>query len=117
MREIRFQGKRIDNNEWVYGCYVFHKLCVRHDIWSDMDGEWHEVISKTVGQFLGHKDIEGKTMCEGDILEDDCGHRGTIEFDTDRFSWIHGENWGEIEPERDKLEIIGNIHDNPELLK
>jgi len=117
MREIRFRGKKVDNGEWVCGYYVYHKIHGRHDIWSVEDWDWHEVKAETVGQFIDLKDIEGKTMCEGDILKTKSGVRGEIEFEADRFLWAPGVDWGEIEPSYDELRIIGNIHDNPELLK
>jgi len=117
MREIRFRGKRVDNGEWAYGYYVYHKIHGRHDIWSVEDWDWYEVFQQTVGQFLGHKDVDGRTMCEGDILENEYKDRGEIKFGTDRFFWVHGIDWGEIEPGYSKPKIIGNIHDNLELLK
>ena len=52
MREIRFRGKRVDNGEWAYGYYVYHKIHGRHDIWSVEDWDWYEVFQQTVGQFL-----------------------------------------------------------------
>jgi len=119
MREIKFRGKRIDNGEWVYGYYVAYRVTGGGKLYHYIKNTeyTYKVVPETVGQFLEHKDVCGIPMYEGDILENYYEARGVIEFDTDRFLWIHGENWGEIEPKRDKLEIIGIIHDNPELLK
>ncbi len=79
-----------------------------------------EVIPETVGQCTGLKDKNGKLIFEGDICEygDSVGIIGYCESDA-MFTFTYDENiqtdfsciWGK------NLEIIGNIHDNPELLE
>jgi len=74
-------------------------------------------ISLELMQYTGLKDKNGKEIYEGDILEDKYDNVGAVEFSHARFSWPHGVDWGEIEVEWDEIEVIGNIYENPELLK
>lgn len=135
MREILFRGRRIDGGEWLYGHYV-------HQYGADMiylpDGvdreygfDYYHIDKETVGQYTGLMDRNGKKIFEGDIIKRtergtvfevgfDYGAFGTVErypktlhFTDDVFAFSD-DSYG-IMPERD-YEIIGNIHDNPELL-
>lgn len=100
-----------------------------------------EVIPETVGQFTGLLDKNGKEIYEGDILRGDeypyncdgvdnyfveivwadnvCGfYRITHKKPNSTVSGISHGNWSELDEEDIKsFEVIGNIHDNPELLK
>lgn len=120
MREILFRGKRLDNNEWFYGCYQEYpnnEICIQNEY-----RDYYFVVSETVGQFTGMLDKNGKKIFEGDIitgrnwLHDDrilyrvvYEENGFYYCDADDVSW-HPAN---IE----NIEVIGNIHDNPELLE
>lgn len=127
MRKILFRGKRKDNGEWVKGSF-----------WDEVPGElvgiaqygscvFHHVDLATVGQFTGLTDKNGNRIFEGDIIK--------IPDDYDEFGINAGEVYEvyfafggfRLKPKRsnakgfwledDKtVEIIGNIHDNPELL-
>ena len=130
MREYMglFRGKRIDNGEWVEGNLVDcpqNFRCKRIVNFGCLSAgvitRWEQdVITETVGECTGLKDKNGKLIFEGDILE---GMRGLhrVYYDTSLacFEWakING-NWDEsFSGFADEYEIIGNIHDNPELLK
>lgn len=134
MREILFRGKRTDNGEWIQGFYVFlgrENHCIftgRLDITRGSIGyEYFKVDPETVGQFTGLIDKNGIKIFEGDIIK-------TLETDSNGeqrcFPVIqsHGAFWLYDEWLDDKLdflgsyeesalEVIGNIHDNPKLLK
>ena len=133
MREILFRGKRLDNGEWVEG-----NLFV-----SDTDGgtyilegsrivtiEW-EVDPSTVCQYTGLTDKNGKRIFEGDIVQyherqfdgKDVPVRDAVIYEEGGFSvrayFLNNWLWNSINGNtqlRD-VEIIGNIHDKPELLK
>ncbi len=133
MRTIKFRGKRLDNGEWVYGSLDLTDerpaISWRR---TDGDGEqvpWFaDVEAATVGQFTGLLDKHGKEIYEGDILRFANSDSGVCEVRWNdsvsafciRFHFEHElglkplGSWRECE--RD-IVIIGNIHDNPELLK
>lgn len=131
MREILFRGKRKDNGEWIEG-YYFRQLNpfsvdgspIKHCI-SDLPPFGAEIVPETVGQYTGLTDKNGKRIFEGDIL--DCGDRmvcvewhdrcGT--WDSIFIKYIGDRCSNGIEPVEWKYRavVIGNIHDNPELLK
>ena len=94
------------------------------------NGYWHEVLCNTIGQFTGRKDLHFDEIYDGDIVRDHSdpmgdGDVGVVVYDAERaiFSIRYysgtGESitYGMYDCKQKELEIIGNIHDNPELLK
>lgn len=135
MREILFRGKRIDNGEWIEG-YYYKKPnpCsedgkpVYHGI-SDLPPFGAEIIPETVGQYSSLKDKNGKRIFEGDIVKR-CftlirGHSkktreiqvGIVGYSNTECGFVLKNTCNLKKPwDGDTIEVIGNIHDNPELL-
>lgn len=146
MREILFRGKALENSCWVEGFYNHipcgRFLCDEHCIQTiDEDGrigQLYNVYESTVGQFTGLTDKNGTKIFEGDMLKpfDDEIDKMVVEFHHGSFllclygergymgesGWVEEGNYGIIECEPlssygGDVEVIGNIHDNPELLE
>lgn len=133
MREILFRGKRIDNGEWVQGFYalVASNKGLKHGIYTVAENGCvipYEVDPETVGQFTGLTDKNGQKIFEGDIVKscfrDDADKEPmTVEFRIERGGWFPfacGDGCGCCEVDTyppEYTEVIGNIHDNPELIK
>ena len=141
MRIIKFRGKRLDNQEWIEGdlaqaegraAIVPQTICA-HDYTNT------EVDPITIGQFTGLVDKNGKEIYEGDIVRDYIGNCiyvfkfGTISHTvksklTDQLNDVTFTGfyvdipkigtelllWSSVK--ESEIEVIGNFHENPELL-
>lgn len=117
MRESLFRGKRADNGEWIEGFLV-----KKFDKWYIYDFDFlpysSEITPETVGQYTGMTDKNGKKMFEGDIIKDRFDDIGQIEYKPKYVAFIiQGWETGFAFWVKKDIEVIGNIHDNPELLK
>ena len=114
MREILFRGKRLDNGVWITGGY--HGSCGRHFIFPlPIVPPRIQVDPSTVGQFTGLLDTNGKRIFEGDELLV-IRHKGDFKYNC---VVMDIRNLPELMfgSSVESIEVIGNIHDNPELLK
>lgn len=141
MREILFRGKRKDNGEWAVGYFVYAKSYFDDENWREADiiphdtdrvytGEYNVAYTcdiETVGQYTGLTDENGERIFEGDIVQaydetyvNGFGEiKGKVVFNGGSFD-IDAEDIGYIplySYSKENIEVIGNIHDNPELLK
>ena len=136
MREILFRGQRCDNGEWVegnygeyYGEYYNEEKkvsCISIPSKETISGSLcYDVILETVGQYTGLCDKNGTKIFEGDILSAHLDD-GYPENETMLEVVWHNNGWyGKNEPFFDDFdngfekyfEVIGNVHDNPELLE
>ena len=136
MREILFRGKRTDNGEWIEGyLYRISEYQTPFIMIKGRHAESYEVDPETVGQYTGLTDKNGKRIFEGDIIQ--FGARiKDVRWNSEAMAWEltdigvpdcdvnHLHNtvslselyveacYGEM-----TSEVIGNIHDNPELLE
>lgn len=121
MREILFRGKTEQFGNWIKG-----SLIVGRDLESGQleyliaplsayYTEVKKVIPETVGQYTGLTDKNGTKIFEGDIVKNEIGIKTTVEFYNGRYypfiAFPEHRCW-----ECDECEVIGNIHENPELL-
>ena len=129
MRDIKFRGKYDFGKRWLYGDlrHIGNIVCIYSGTEANVGST---VDPATVGQFTGLKDAKGKEIYEGDILlyrlpenmialnnSDKSvvfyGHgmflvsHGKIEFSVNQVLGVHD----------DDAVVIGNVHDNPELLE
>ena len=110
---------RLTDYEWTYGALLTHddRAYILVKIY-DPDAMWEEqeVEPATVGQFTGLYDKKGKEIYEGDIIQFPDGDIVDVEYSDSECSFIGGiERLGVLPT--DKATILGNVHDNPELLK
>ena len=144
MDEILFRGKPKDQEHFyffsqcwkenckdgfVYGSLVVDKdrcfivvsaLCSNRSVINNGTTSMIEVIPETVGQFTGLTDRNDKKIFEGDIVTMPSygggRHKSIVYFKKGKFA-VDGSNYSFKDIAPKNMEIIGNIHDNPELLK
>lgn len=138
MREILFRGKQTDKDKWIYGMPVKGTVNDESTMliidrtfdcgeYACKGCEYTPVIPETVGQYTGLTDKNGKKIFEGDIVKDEQVQLfGKVVYATsqDGFDGTSGFMVDDIDDGMQNyngfwhlVEIIGNIHDNPELLK
>lgn len=135
MREILFRGKRVDNGEWAEGylwigndflCITPHNVGISYDEKAKRVIAFaHEVDRKTVCQYTGLTDKNGRKIFEGDIVDAD-DTIGIVKFGKYKNEFHYGYyiEWIKCPLLRQELgywnvesKVVGNIFDNPELLK
>lgn len=158
MQEIKFRGKCLESDTWIYGslfnsiwrksadgsrvCYIFPDDMLDDDngggdCWEDFAevAEQYEVAPATVGQDTGLKDKNDKKIWMGDIFKDERGVVRSVfrvpggfafEDNPAAFGYDHRSPLYPYSSLADLqsaswlsqcCEVIGNIHDNPDLLK
>lgn len=131
MRISRFRGKRLDNGEWVYGYLCENMngdLSIQQIVRKVENGfavphRIFKVKPESVGQFTGLHDKNGKEIYEGDVLRmyDNNNYTFTCIYLQTQSAFLGKCNETQLGlaniTEGVSKEIIGNIHDNHELLK
>ena len=128
MREILFRGKREDNGNWI--CGSLHKTITDCFIIPlPLLTSKSKVEPSTVGQITGLADKNGKKIFEGDIVVicyetdgEEFSETKRVHYNEKECCWYpmrweecceHCDHYTEVK----SIEVIGNIHDNPELLE
>jgi uncharacterized phage protein (TIGR01671 family) len=129
--EYLFRGKRVDgNNNWVYGCLLSNGkksfIIIPKNIRLGNNNSLgntsvQEVIPETVGQYTGLKDKNESKIFEGDIVKLGDSKLQVIYQAPSFVMKKHKRNktWHTFilaASERQFCEVIGSIHDNPELI-
>lgn len=128
MREILFRGQTIyksKGNAWYKGSLITESEGAKIVYDTTDENGWEYVIPETVGQYTGLNDKHGNKIFEGDILKCDYYRyfAGEVEFINGAFCFATTIQNHKHHPALNtfvtttKLEIIGNIHDNPELTR
>lgn len=126
-REILFKAKRKDSGEWMYG-YYRRIPCMRlyeHYIMPQNPKnrlEQYEIDPDTLCQYTGLTDKNGKKIWENDIVRNKKGDIGVAQWFEEHAAfmiWNKTKNCVCYLAENDfsKIEVVGNIFDNPELLE
>lgn len=120
-RKIKFRGKSLNTGLWSYG--DLRQDNIRRKAYVE-----YEVDPETIGQFTGLTDCNGKEIFEGDIIESG-GFRHIVEYDAKqaRYSAMNamhinhpiygGSSISQLWVDECRKVVIGNIYDNPEMIK
>lgn len=123
MRTIKFRGQDISDGAWVYGSLVYsdeNDVAIYFQRGNRLVKVY--VNTETIGQFTNLYDKNKKEIYEGDILKvQGTQERIEVRFVRGVFAFLwNGDLDDETPintPTQEWAEVIGNIHDNPELLK
>ena len=136
-REILFRGKLEYNGKWIYGDLLQYEngdVAIFGEKLSSFGCECTEMSKRdrvtpdTIGQYTGLKDKDGNKIFEGDILDytlfdafgEDHQYKGVVKWIDDCFICDNSDGFNGLAwavNQSLELEVIGNVTDNPELMK
>ena len=120
MRNIKFRGRKLHTEEWAYGD-LSQQDPQYPRIYNWQEGSDNVVEKETVGQYTGLIDIHGKELYEGDAVRDVEQDLSVIQWEKDLVRFLlmptDANSPRCILSSITTLEVVGNIYDNPELMK
>lgn len=128
MRDIKFRGINKSAKQWAYGDLLHKDGKVFMGYWvtdaNSPSGDGYvecEVIPETIGQYTGLHDKNGTDIYEGNIMTDDVNNYAVVFYEGAWRLKLNAKNgdtwWKSLDRYTNKLKVIGNIYENPELLK
>ena len=132
MNELRglWRGKRLDNGDWAEGDLTRYSADMGYIIVDLIENEVYQVDGNTLGEFTGLTDKNGKFVFEGDIIKTKkygkiAGHSNVNDYDIFVVKYDpavfrlenHNRGFNLVDDGYSKFKVIGNVHDNPGLLK
>ena len=128
MRELLFRGKHLMDGEWIFSDSVnfsrtkkYVDLYLGEPYWG-----WEPIFPNTVGQWIGLLDSKGNKIFDGDIVKRIVANENGLVVWDDKRCGFYIKPLSKIgramydpyyKMNANKLEIVGNIYDNPELLE
>lgn len=121
MREIKFRGKTVEADKWVYGCLTRYSEVLSYITEDLIEQKVYGVKTETIGQYTGLKDKNGKEIYEDDIVYMRCDGLsgfGEVIFENGCF-WIDDKKRKRTYPlyNEGEYKVDGNVFENPELLE
>lgn len=130
-REIKFRGKYITTQKWVYGDLIHEEWLGGKAIMIKRKNTEYSILEETVGQFTGLYDKNGKEIYEGDIVSKetfDDTKPDCINISYARVEWVEnlasyhlvnkdGKILWNLAFDKYNIEVAGNIYENYDLLK
>ena len=130
-REILFRGKSRGSEEWIFGSHLkmqeseeeVERIIPYDSSLENIESSRYKIIPETVGQYTGLTDKKGNKIFEGDIVKCSDGENYQVVFEQRDNNACFGlaisdyNTWGFSDGVGYVLEVVGNIHDTPELLK
>lgn len=128
LRKIKFRGKRLIDGTWIYGGFLKTQKINKYQVGGT--SRYNTIIPETLGQYVGLHDKHGREIYEGDVVKfidydsydegfENAGvvkHSGNMFYITNRFSVNMEDLVDDLECSM-YCEVIGNVHDSPQLLK
>lgn len=122
-REFKFRGKRNANDKWIYGC-LYRSWAIETETPAGL--KVYGAVPDTIGQFTGIKDVNGAEIYEGDIIEVTLQHnkesvstyKAVVDMKEGAFGFKNKQGFAPFYGQtHENFKVVGNIFDNPELLK
>ena len=128
-REIKFRGKRLIDSTWIYGGFMKTQRTNKYQVGGT--SRYNTIVPETLGQYVGLHDKNGREIYEGDIIKSHYGSIYIVKYFPDwgsfslKLVFLNTESKLSRATGRQhlykndctRLEIVGNVYDNPGLLK